>query len=289
MRHLVARPPGGRPAGDDADRGRSVRGRPPRIGRWRRAGPTSSSTSPPGPRPTRPRARPRTGWAATRLPRTTCSRRCAPGPPARACSSSAAPRCTATSRGRRCRSPRRHRCSPPLSTASRRQPSSWWPCASTRPTGCTWCGSAPSTSSAPASPSPCSPAPSPPRSPASPRGRRPRSCACATVRPPATTRTCGTRCAPTGCSSRGARPARSTTSARVAPWRSATSRSASSPWRASRRGSRRRRPAPAPGDILAQAGDGTKLAAATGWAPEIPLDRSLADLLESLRARPGGR
>lgn len=46
-------------------------------------------------------------------------------------------------------------------------------------------------------------------------------------------------------------------------------------------------PAPAPGDILAQAGDGTKLAAATGWAPEIPLDRSLADLLASLT--PGSR
>jgi hypothetical protein len=45
-------------------------------------------------------------------------------------------------------------------------------------------------------------------------------------------------------------------------------------------------PVAAPGDILAQAGDGAKLAAATGWAPEILLDRSLADLLVSLRARP---
>jgi GDP-4-dehydro-6-deoxy-D-mannose reductase len=41
-------------------------------------------------------------------------------------------------------------------------------------------------------------------------------------------------------------------------------------------------PVPSPGDILAQAGDGTRLAAATGWAPEIPLDRSLRDLLDSL-------
>jgi GDP-4-dehydro-6-deoxy-D-mannose reductase len=41
-------------------------------------------------------------------------------------------------------------------------------------------------------------------------------------------------------------------------------------------------PVPAPGDILAQAGDGTKLAGATGWAPRIPLDRSLGDLLASL-------
>jgi GDP-4-dehydro-6-deoxy-D-mannose reductase len=46
-------------------------------------------------------------------------------------------------------------------------------------------------------------------------------------------------------------------------------------------------PVPAPGDILAQSGDGSKLAVATGWAPEIPLDRSLEDLLASLA--PGGR
>jgi len=38
-------------------------------------------------------------------------------------------------------------------------------------------------------------------------------------------------------------------------------------------------PVPRPGDILTQAGDGAKLAAATGWSPGIPLDRSLADLL----------
>jgi GDP-4-dehydro-6-deoxy-D-mannose reductase len=48
-------------------------------------------------------------------------------------------------------------------------------------------------------------------------------------------------------------------------------------------------PVPAPGDILAQAGDGTRLAAATGWAPRIPLDRSLGDLLASLAPdRPQG-
>jgi GDP-4-dehydro-6-deoxy-D-mannose reductase len=41
-------------------------------------------------------------------------------------------------------------------------------------------------------------------------------------------------------------------------------------------------PHPDPGDILAQAGDGTKLADATGWLPDIPLDRSLRDLLASL-------
>ena len=41
-------------------------------------------------------------------------------------------------------------------------------------------------------------------------------------------------------------------------------------------------PVPVPGDILAQSGDGSKLAAATGWAPEITLDRSLRDLLDSL-------
>jgi len=41
-------------------------------------------------------------------------------------------------------------------------------------------------------------------------------------------------------------------------------------------------PVPVPGDILAQSGDGSKLAAATGWAPELTLDRSLGDLLDSL-------
>jgi GDP-4-dehydro-6-deoxy-D-mannose reductase len=41
-------------------------------------------------------------------------------------------------------------------------------------------------------------------------------------------------------------------------------------------------PMPAPGDVLAQAGDPAKLVATTGWAPEIPLDRSLEDLLASV-------
>lgn len=44
-------------------------------------------------------------------------------------------------------------------------------------------------------------------------------------------------------------------------------------------------PGPTAGDILAQAGDATKLLTATGWAPLFSLDRSLADLLESLGAR----
>jgi GDP-4-dehydro-6-deoxy-D-mannose reductase len=41
-------------------------------------------------------------------------------------------------------------------------------------------------------------------------------------------------------------------------------------------------PLPDPADIVCQAGDGARLAAATGWTPEIGLDRSLADLLASL-------
>ena len=86
LRHVVARPPGRRPAGDDAGAGRPPR---PRGGRPRRG------REPPGPRlpPRRPdpgeRAREharRSGWAATRSPPTTCSRRCAPTRPARACS-----------------------------------------------------------------------------------------------------------------------------------------------------------------------------------------------------------
>ena len=42
---------------------------------------------------------------------------------------------------------------------------------------------------------------------------------------------------------------------------------------------------PLPGDVATQSGDGSKLAAATGWRPEIPLDESLAALLASLRPR----
>ena len=38
---------------------------------------------------------------------------------------------------------------------------------------------------------------------------------------------------------------------------------------------------PAAGDILTQAGDRSKITSATGWAPSIPLDRSIADLLTS--------
>lgn len=42
---------------------------------------------------------------------------------------------------------------------------------------------------------------------------------------------------------------------------------------------------PAPGDVAAQAGDASKIAAATGWTREIPLGDSLAALLASLRGR----
>jgi GDP-4-dehydro-6-deoxy-D-mannose reductase len=45
---------------------------------------------------------------------------------------------------------------------------------------------------------------------------------------------------------------------------------------------------PSPGDITTQAGDARRLAGATGWAPEIPLDRSLADLLAALGSPPQG-
>jgi GDP-4-dehydro-6-deoxy-D-mannose reductase len=44
---------------------------------------------------------------------------------------------------------------------------------------------------------------------------------------------------------------------------------------------------PAPGDVLTQAGDTTKLVAATGFRPQVPLERSLADLLASVRQQPG--
>lgn len=45
---------------------------------------------------------------------------------------------------------------------------------------------------------------------------------------------------------------------------------------------------PAAGEILAQAADITKIRLETGWAPDIALDRSLADLLDFVRSRPKG-
>lgn len=40
-----------------------------------------------------------------------------------------------------------------------------------------------------------------------------------------------------------------------------------------------------PSDVPAQVGDPSKLVAATGWAPRLPLDRTLADLLDDWRER----
>ncbi|MEX2293807.1 MAG: GDP-mannose 4,6-dehydratase [Acidimicrobiales bacterium] len=40
-----------------------------------------------------------------------------------------------------------------------------------------------------------------------------------------------------------------------------------------------------PSDLPVLRGDASKLAAATGWAPEIPIEQTLADLLDDLRAR----
>ena len=40
-----------------------------------------------------------------------------------------------------------------------------------------------------------------------------------------------------------------------------------------------------PVDVPAVVGDSSRLRAATGWEPEIPLDRTLADLLEYWRQR----
>lgn len=48
------------------------------------------------------------------------------------------------------------------------------------------------------------------------------------------------------------------------------------------------RPDPAlmrPADLPVLRGDASKLQAATGWAPEIPIEQTLADLLDDLRAR----
>jgi GDP-4-dehydro-6-deoxy-D-mannose reductase len=40
-----------------------------------------------------------------------------------------------------------------------------------------------------------------------------------------------------------------------------------------------------PADLPVLRGDATKLTAATGWSPEIPIEQTLADLLDDLRAR----
>jgi GDP-4-dehydro-6-deoxy-D-mannose reductase len=40
-----------------------------------------------------------------------------------------------------------------------------------------------------------------------------------------------------------------------------------------------------PADLPVQLGDPSRLASATGWKPEIPLERTLADMLEAARAR----
>jgi GDP-4-dehydro-6-deoxy-D-mannose reductase len=40
-----------------------------------------------------------------------------------------------------------------------------------------------------------------------------------------------------------------------------------------------------PSDVPAQVGDPSRLRAATGWEPRIPLERTLVDLLDDWRAR----
>jgi GDP-4-dehydro-6-deoxy-D-mannose reductase len=40
-----------------------------------------------------------------------------------------------------------------------------------------------------------------------------------------------------------------------------------------------------PADLPVLRGDAGKLAAATGWSPEIPIEQTLADLVDELRAR----
>ena len=44
-----------------------------------------------------------------------------------------------------------------------------------------------------------------------------------------------------------------------------------------------------PADIPVLVGDPSRLRTATGWEPRIPLDRTLADLLEDWRARVSAR
>jgi len=42
-----------------------------------------------------------------------------------------------------------------------------------------------------------------------------------------------------------------------------------------------------PADVPAQVGDPSRLRAATGWSPRIPLERTLSDLLDDWKARTG--
>ena len=101
----------------------------------------------------------------------------------------------------------------------------------------------------------------------------------------ATSPTCATSCAPTACSSSAARPARSTTCAPAAtsPCRSWPTTCSPSP--ATRCASRPIPPSCGPVDIPVLRGDATKLRDATGWQPEIPIDQTLADLLDDQRQR----
>ena len=119
------------------------------------------------------------------------------------------------------------------------------------------------------------------------RGRRtrraPTTSPSGTSTPSATTPTSATSCARTGCSRSTARPGRSTTCApvsgrTVADIAQGLVALASRPLRLAVDPELVR-----PVDVPILVGDGTRLRDATGWAPEIPAGRTLADVLDDAR------
>ncbi len=106
-----------------------------------------------------------------------------------------------------------------------------------------------------------------------------------TCRHVATSPTCATSCAPTACWSSGASPARSTTSAAAATSPSRSWPTTCSPSPATRCSLETDPALLRPVDIPVLRGDASKLRDATGWQPRIPIDQTLADLLDDLRSR----
>ena len=125
------------------------------------------------------------------------------------------------------------------------------------------------------------------RAPGARRAADPRGSSPATRTRGATTPTCATSCAPTGCSpsapSRG-----STTSARAAPPRRASC-VAMLGRDAGARSSTRRPGLVRAHEVMEVRGSPDRLRAATGWEPEIPLERTLADTVAWWRAQGTGQ
>ncbi len=165
----------------------------------------------------------------------------------------------------------------------RSRPTTW----ASRPgsaTGCRCCGCGPSTTSARARPTSSWPRPWPAASPG-PSATAARSSPSATSPPAATTPTCATWCGPTASSPSTASRARPTTCAPASTWRCRTSATSSWPGSTSPLRFETDPELLRPVDTPVLRGSHDKLTAATGWEPEIPIEQTLADLLDDWRER----